>query len=292
MSTKNQENQYIELIKKIIEIGEIRNTRNSITKSIFAEKLEFDISESIPFLTTKKLAYKSVIKELLWFLSGSTDNQKLLEQNVNIWKGNASREYMDSIGFTQREVNDLGPIYGHQWRHFNAEYLDNKTDYTNKGIDQIEYILNLLKNDPMSRRIILSAWNPCQINMMNLPPCHILAQFYVSNQNELSCMMYQRSADVGLGLPFNIASYAILTYILAKLSNLKPKKLIISIGDVHIYENHIDVLKEQIDRKPYNFPILNFNPNKVYSKISDFEMDDFIIENYTYHETLKMDMIA
>jgi thymidylate synthase len=292
MTTNTQEMQYIDLINKIIQSGETRNTRNSITKSIFGEKLEFDISNSIPFITTKKLAWKVIIKELLWFLSGSTDNQKLLDQNVNIWKGNASREYMDSIGFTEREINDLGPVYGHQWRHFNAEYNNHKTDYTNKGNDQIESILNLLKNDPMSRRIILSAWNPSQLNLMNLPPCHLLAQFYVSNDKELSCMMYQRSADVGLGLPFNIASYATLTYILAKLSNLKPKKLIITIGDAHIYENHMDSLKEQIKRDPFNFPTLEFNPNKTYSKISDFEIDDFLIENYTYHDTLKMEMIA
>jgi thymidylate synthase len=292
MSVNSQEIQYIDLINKIIENGETRNSRNSITKSIFSEKLEFDISNSVPIITTKKLAWKVVIKELLWFLSGSTDNQKLLEQNVNIWKGNASREYMDSIGFTEREVNDLGPVYGHQWRHFNAEYINHKTDYTNKGNDQIESVLNLLKNDPMSRRIILTAWNPSQLNLMNLPPCHLLAQFYVSNDKELSCMMYQRSADVGLGLPFNIASYAILTYILAKLTNLKPKKLVITIGDAHIYENHLDVLKEQVKRQPFNFPTLQFNSDKTYSKISDFTIDDFMIENYIYHDTLKMDMVA
>jgi len=286
------ESSYILLIKKILEFGEVRQTRNSITKSIFGEKLEFDISESIPFVTTKKLAWKTVIKELVWFLSGSTDNQILLDQNVNIWKGNASREYMDSVGFTNREVNDLGPVYGHQWRHFNAEYIDNKTDYTNKGIDQIQQVLHLLKTDPMSRRIILSAWNPSQISLMNLPPCHILAQFYVSTNKELSCMLYQRSADVGLGLPFNIASYAVLTYILAKLSDLKPKKLIVTLGDAHIYENHIEALKTQITRIPYNFPVLKFNPDKNFVDINDFNINDFILENYQYHEIIKMDMIA
>ena len=286
------EKQYLLLIKKIIDSGEIRHTRNSITKSIFGEKLEFNISESIPFITTKKLAWKTVIKELLWFLSGSTDNQKLLDQNVNIWVGNASREYMDSIGFNNREVNDLGPVYGHQWRHFNADYKDNHTDYTNHGVDQIKQVLHLLKNDPMSRRIILSAWNPCQLSQMNLPPCHLLAQFYVNLTGELTCMMYQRSADVGLGLPFNIASYAVLTYILAKLSNLKPKKLIITIGDAHIYENHIDTLKEQITRQPFNFPILVLNSEKEYTCVEDFKIDDFLLENYQYHDTLKMSMIA
>ena len=286
------EQQYLTLIKKILDSGEVRQTRNSVTKSIFGEKLEFNISERIPFITTKKLAWKTVIKELLWFLSGSTDNQKLLDQNVNIWVGNASREYMDSIGFNNREVNDLGPVYGHQWRHFNADYKDNHTDYMNQGVDQIKQVLHLLKNDPMSRRIILSAWNPSQINQMNLPPCHLLAQFYVNSNNELTCMMYQRSADVGLGLPFNIASYAVLTYILAKLSNLKPKKLIITIGDAHIYENHIETLKEQITRQVFNFPILTLNPNKEYTCVEDFTIDDFTIENYQYHETLKMTIIA
>jgi thymidylate synthase len=144
----------------------------------------------------------------------------------------------------------------------------------------------------MSRRIILSAWNPSQISQMNLPPCHMFAQFHVSNNSELSCSMYQRSADVGLGLPFNIASYAVLTYILGKLTNLKPKKLIITIGDAHIYENHMETLKEQITRTPFMFPKLHINSDKEYEKVEDFIIEDFIIDNYTYHETLKMDMIA
>ena len=291
----NQDEQnYLNLIKKIVETGETRNTRNSITKSIFGEKLEFDISNSIPFLTTKKLAYKSVIHELLWFLSGSTDNKKLLHNNVKIWVGNSTREYMDNIGFKDRKVNDLGPIYGHQWRHFNAKYKDHNTCYTNQGIDQIQNIINLLKNDPMSRRIILTAWNPCQIDQMNLPPCHILAQFYVSTNNELSCQMYQRSVDIGLGLPFNIASYAMLTCILAKLTGLKPKKLIMVMGDTHIYESHISALTEQITKIPYSFPTLEFK-EKEYTTISDFTIDDFIIKNYEYHslsESLKMIMVA
>jgi thymidylate synthase len=288
----SDEQKYLDLIKKILEEGEIRNTRNSVTKSLFSEKLDFDISESIPFITTKKLAWKTVIKELLWFLSGSTDNKKLLDQDVKIWVGNSTREYMDSIGFSEREVNDLGPIYGHQWRHFNAEYKDHKTDYTNKGVDQIQQIIHLLKNDPMSRRIILSAWNPCQINQVNLPPCHMMCQFYVSSNKELSCMMYQRSADIGLGLPFNIASYAVLTYILAKLTNLKPKKLSITIGDAHIYENHIEALKEQIKRDPYEFPKLELNSEKEYNKVEDFDINDFKILNYKCFDHLKMQMVA
>jgi len=288
----SDEQSYLNLIKNVIEKGEIRNTRNSITKSLFAEKLEFDISNSIPFITTKKLAWKTVIKELLWFLSGSTNNKILLDQNVKIWEGNARKEYMDKIGIYNREENDLGPIYGHQWRHFNANYKDHNTCYINKGIDQISNIINLLKNDPMSRRIILSAWNPCQIDEMNLPPCHILAQFYVSTNKELSCQMYQRSADIGLGLPFNIASYAVLTYILAKLTGLKPKKLIIVIGDAHIYQEHEQVLQVQINRMPYAFPKLHINNNKEYTNVSDFNIDDFCVDEYSFHESIKMNMVA
>ena len=234
---------------------------------------------------------------MLWFLSGSTDNKKLTEQNVKIWNGNASREYMDSVGFTEREVDDLGPIYGFQWLHFNADYKDHKTNYDNQGVNQIEQVLHLLKNDPMSRRIILSAWNPSQLHLMNLPPCHMMAQFYVSinkqtNEKELSCQMYQRSADVGLGLPFNIASYSVLTYILAKLTNMKPKNLIIVIGDAHIYNNHEESLKKQLERKPFDFPKLVINPDKEFNKIEDFVIDDFIVDNYVYHDGIIMDMIA
>jgi thymidylate synthase len=297
MNQNLDEKKYLDLINKIIKTGDTRQTRNSITKSIFGEKLEFDISNSIPFMTTKKLAWKTVIKELLWFLSGSTDNSKLTEQNVTIWNGNATREFMDKNGFLSRVVNDLGPIYGHQWRHFNAEYIDHRTDYTNCGVDQISTVLHLLKTDPMSRRILFSAWNPCQIDIVNLPPCHILAQFYVSvnkdtQEKELSCQMYQRSADVGLGLPFNIASYAVLTYMFAKLTNMKPKKVIIIIGDAHIYQDHEVKLLEQITREPYSFPQLIINPEKTYTSFGDFTIDDFVIDNYSYHESIKMSMIA
>jgi len=297
MNSNLDEKKYLDLIEKIINTGDIRTTRNSITKSIFGEKLEFDISSSIPFITTKKLAWKTIIKELLWFLSGSTDNSKLTEQNVTIWNGNATREYMDSIGFPDRKLNDLGPIYGHQWRHFNADYIDNHTDYTDKGIDQINRVLHLLKNDPMSRRILFSAWNPCQLDQMNLPPCHILAQFYVSinketKEQELSCQMYQRSADIGLGLPFNIGSYAVLTYIFAKLTNMKPKKLIIIIGDAHIYQDHEEKLIEQLKREPYMFPQLIINPEKNYTSLNDFNINDFSIENYSFYDIIKMEMIA
>jgi dihydrofolate reductase/thymidylate synthase len=286
--TNHEETQYLDLIKKILETCETRETRNSITKSIFSEKLEFDISNSIPFITTKKLAWKTVIKELLWFLSGSTDNKKLTEQNVNIWNGNSTREYMDSIGFTSREVNDLGPVYGHQWRHFNADYADHKTDYTNKGIDQIEQVIYMLKNDPMSRRIILSAWNPCQISQMNLPPCHMMAQFYVTKDQKLSCQMYQRSADMFLGVPFNIASYALFTHMLAQVCDLGVGELTIVLGDAHIYENHVAQVKQQLKRKTLPLPKLKLN--KDIKNITDFTMEDIELVGYTCHEAIKAPM--
>ena len=282
------EKQYLDLIKKIIEFGEIRETRNSSTISIFSEKLEFNISNSIPFITTKKLAWKTIIKELLWFLSGSTDNQKLLDQNVKIWIGNSTREYMDSIGFNTRQVGDLGPVYGHQWRHFNAEYIDEKTDYTNKGVDQIQQVIHLLKTDPMSRRIILSAWNPSQINQMNLPPCHMFCQFYVSSNQELSCQMYQRSADVGLGLPFNIASYALLTAMIAQTVNMVPGMFTHSMGDTHIYVNHIDGLKLQLTREPKKLPRVWLNPEV--KSLFDFKYDDIKLLDYEFHPTIKFDV--
>jgi thymidylate synthase len=286
-----QESQYLDLIKKILLEGELRLTRNSTTKSIFGEKLEFDISKSVPFVTTKKLAWKTVIRELLWFLSGSTDNQKLLDQNVFIWQGNASREFMDSLGFHDRDINDLGPVYGHQWRHFGTKYINHRTDYFKKGVDQIQMVIDQLRNDRTSRRIILNAWNPADLHLMNLPPCHMMCQFYVSNK-ELTCQMYQRSADVGLGLPFNIASYTVLTYILAKLSGLKPKKLIVIIGDAHIYANHFQSLEEQIQRTPFKSPSLIINPEKIFLKVEDFSIDDFSLENYLHHDSIQMDMIA
>ena len=183
------------------------------------------------------MAWRVCLKELLWFISGSTDNGKLKEQGVKIWNKNASREFLDSLGFWDRMEDDLGPVYGHQWRHFNAPYLDCDIDYRGEGVDQLKYIENMLKNEETrnSRRILMSAWNPCQIPQMALPPCHVLSQFHVTEGNKLSCSVYQRSADVGLGLPFNIASYSFLTHLLAKHCDLEASELIHTIGDAHIY---------------------------------------------------------
>jgi len=276
----------------VIGCGELKKTRNGATVSLFGQQMVFGLqNNSIPLLTTKKMAWKTCIKELLWFISGDTDNQTLTKKNVKIWNGNASEEFKKSRGLDYKNKGDLGPIYGHQWRHFNAEYKDCKTDYSNQGIDQLQNIINSL-NDPeerFSRRLLMSSWNPCQLDEMVLPPCHVLTQFHVNKKNELSCMLYQRSGDVGLGIPFNMASYGILTCLLAQHTRLQPGKLIHNIGDAHIYENHIPELKNQILRDPYPSPILAINRRHM---IDDYDLEDFQINNYKYHPSIYMPLIA
>ena len=208
--------QYIQLIQDIIQNGSYEISRNGPTYSIFGNMMRFSLKDGqMPILTTKQVAWKTCFNELMWFICGSTSNHLLLEKNVNIWTQNASRKFLDSRGLQNLEEGDLGPIYGHQWRHFNAPYINSSTDYTGKGVDQLQQLIEQLKNPEQnsSRRLIISAWNPNQLDEMALPPCHILMQFNVRENKYLSCSLYQRSGDVGLGVPFNIASYAFLTHI-------------------------------------------------------------------------------
>lgn len=284
------ETSYLGVLKNIMENGELRKTRNSNTLTLFGVKIEIDISEHYPLLTTKKMFIKGIIEELLWFISGNTNSKKLEEKGVNIWKGNSSREYLDSIGLNHYEEGDCGPCYSHQWRHFNAPYKNCNLDYNGIGIDQLQNCIDLIKNNPTSRRIFMSAWNPCQLNEMVLPPCHISYQFYVSNDDKLSCILYQRSGDMFLGVPFNIASVSLLVYIIANITNKKPGKIVLMIGDAHIYENHIEQVKIQLSREIYQFPQLIIK-NK-YENINDYKYDDFEIINYKYHPIIKADMIA
>lgn len=292
---KNADLQYYNLVDTVINNGIFEEGRNGRTLSYFGMSMRFDLSnDKIPLLTSKKLAWKTCLKELLWFISGSTDNKKLKEQNVHIWDDNGSRDFLDSRGLFDREEDDLGPVYGHQWRHFNAKYDTCRTDYFNldkeRGVDQLENIINLLKNPETrsSRRIILSAWNPQQLDEMALPPCHILAQFNVSQDKYLSCALYQRSGDIGLGVPFNIASYSFLTHLLAHHCGLEAKEFIHFIGNAHIYDDHIDSLKEQIGRIPFDTPKLLIK-NK-YDNINDYKLEDFEIMNYQCHDVVKMKM--
>jgi thymidylate synthase len=295
MSVNNQEMQYIDLINKIIQSGETRNTRNSITKSTFGEKLEFDISNTIPIITTKKLAWKSMLSELLWFIEGSGDERRLKDILYNgspdqnsktIWSDNANAPYWKPKA---RFQGDLGRIYGVQWRTWRAPVFGvNKMGV--RHIDQLQELINSINKDPFSRRHIISAWNPGEIDLMALPPCHMMAQFYVSTSNKLSCQMYQRSADMFLGVPFNISSYAVFTHMIAQVCNLEVGELVICLGDAHIYENHIEQVKEQLSRKTLTPPTLKLNPD--IKNITDFTMKDVELVAYKSHDAIQAPMAA
>ena len=229
---------------------------------------------------------KGIIEELLWFLNGKTDSKLLEKKGVNIWKDNSSREFLDKLELYDKEEGDCGPIYGFNFRHYGEKYIDCNHDY--KGIDQINNVIEMIKTDPNSRRIIINLWDPTKINQMVLPPCHVLYHFRVYG-NKLSCSLYQRSGDMGLGIPFNIASASLLTCIIAKLTNLEPYEFIHTIGDAHIYLNHEEALLEQIEKEPYEFPKLIIK-DRNQKKIEDFETNDFIFENYKCHDKLYMKM--
>ena len=288
-----EEKQYLRLISKIIDNGNLQYGRNGNVYSSIGESMRFSLeNNTIPLLTTKRVAWKTCLKELLWFIRGDTNNNNLKEQNVTIWNGNATREYLDSRNLRHLKEDDLGPVYGHQWRFWNAPYSKEfgclKT-YKGKGIDQLQNIIDTLNHptERYSRRIIMSAWNPEQLDEMALPPCHVLSQYIVKG-DELTTLLYQRSGDIGLGIPFNIASYSFLTHILAKHCDLKAKEFIHFIGDAHIYDDHCDILKQQITREPYSFPQLIID--NTYNDINDYSLKDFSLENYKYYDVLKMDM--
>lgn len=291
------EKQYIKLVEHIFKYGDKEVGRNGNVLSSLGIAMRFDLQDNtIPILTSKKMAWKTCTKELLWFVKGNTNNKLLKEQNVKIWNDNGTREFLDSRNLNHLKEDDLGPVYGHQWRHYNAKYnreFGCMEDYRGKGIDQLQNIINDLNDEKTrySRRHILTAWNPEQLNEMALPPCHVLSQYKVNQNDELSCILYQRSADVGLGLPFNILSYSLLTHLLAHHCNLKPKEFIHFIGDAHIYEEHIEVLKKQIDvlHLPL-FPKLIIK--NIYDDINNYKLEDFEIKNYKYLDKYNMKMRA
>jgi len=294
-STNNncEEYQYLNLIENILENGTWEEGRNGKTKSIFGASMRFSLKDGkIPILTTKKTAWKTCLKELLWFIRGKTNNKLLLEQGVHIWDGNSSRDFLDSRGLHHYEVNELGPIYGHQWRHFNAKWEGDDHNYTGEGVDQLQQIIDALKDPKQrtSRRLVLSAWNPSQLNDMSLPPCHCFCQFNVHNGDQLSCAMYQRSCDEFLGQPINIASYSFLTHLLAKHCGLEAYEFVYFMGNCHLYENAIDAAKLQITREPYTFPTVSIK--QVRGNINDYQVEDFILENYKSHDAIKVAMVA
>lgn len=288
---KHDENQYIALLDDIINHGDMVDGRNGKTLTVFGSSMHFSLENGeLPLLTTKKVAWKTCLKELLWFISGSTNNDLLNEQNVKIWNGNSSREFLDSRGLVNNRVNDLGPVYGHQWRFFNADYSTCDDSYNGKGVDQLDYIIKQLKDpkERYSRRLLMSAWNPGQLDEMALPPCHVLVQFNVLPGDKLSCSLYQRSGDVGLGVPFNIASYSFLTHLIALHCGLKAHEFCYHLGNCHIYDDHIEQLKIQRNKEPYKFPKLVIKDKK--DDINDYIVDDFEIKDYKSHEPIKMNM--
>ena len=280
----SEEQMYLKLMKEILSFGNFKTqVRTDVpVHSLFGKTLRFDLqNNTLPLLTTKRVYFKGVAKELLWFLRGSTHTKELQADNIKIWNDNASREFLDKVGLKHYEEGELGPIYGYQWRSWGKEYKS--TDKTSSGIDQIQNIINTIKTNPDDRRMILSAWNVSQLQSMALPPCHILAQFYVhekDNVKYLSCSMYQRSADLFLGVPFNIASYAMLTHMIAHVTGCTPYELIMNFGDTHLYGNHIEQAKKQLERmnQVVAFPKLYIDSSK--KNIDDIKYEDFLLENY------------
>lgn len=259
---------YLDLMRKILDEGAVRGDRTGTgTYSIFGHQMRFDLQDGFPLLTTKKLHLRSIIYELLWFLKGETNIAYLRDNRVSIWD-----EWADDNG-------ELGPIYGHQWRSWTA--ADGRT------IDQISQVINEIRTNPDSRRLIVSAWNVGEIDQMALPPCHVMFQYYVNN-GEISCQLYQRSADVFLGVPFNIASYALLLMMVAQVTGLKPRHFVHTLGDAHLYTNHIEQAKLQLTREPRPLPTMRLNSEV--KSIFDFQYEDFTLENYDPHPHIKADV--
>jgi thymidylate synthase len=292
--------QYHDVLRQVLNDGIDREDRTGVgTRSLFGLQMRFDLQEGFPAVTTKKLAWKAVVSELLWFLEGSGDERRLAEINsspTTIWTANAEADYWKPKA---KFEGDLGRVYGVQWRHWRKydEMLvmgnaHNKDGYkrvaVDRGeIDQIGQLIEGIKNDPNGRRHILTAWNVAELDQMALPPCHCFAQFFVHN-GKLSCQMYQRSADLFLGVPFNIASYALLTHMIAQVCDLKVGELIMTFGDAHIYKNHFDQVNEQLVREPYQLPNLWLNPN--IKNIDDFRIENIDLDGYTSHGTIKAPM--
>lgn len=295
--------QYKELLQDILDNGEVKDDRTGVgTYSVFGRHIRFDLRRGFPAVTTKKLAWKACVGELLWFIEGSSSERRLAELThgtsegkVTIWTPNAEAPYWKPKA---KFEGDLGRVYGVQWRHWNKYRTEKDMGEAHKGgtrlavdkieVDQLANLIKGLTEDPNGRRHILSAWNVSELDEMALPPCHVMSQFYVNKNKELSCHMYQRSVDVFLGLPFNIASYALLTHLLAHHCNLKVGELVISTGDTHIYKDHIEQVKEQLQRETYPLPTLMLNASK--TNIFEMTMADIHLENYESHGPIKATM--
>jgi thymidylate synthase len=267
---------YQDALHHILAEGKIRGDRTGTgTKGVFGYQMRFNLQAGFPLLTTKKMHLKSIVHELLWFIAGRTDNQYLKDRGVTIWDAWATKEQCAKFS---RQEGDLGPIYGHQWRNFGA------TRDGFGGFDQITWVVNEIRKNPNSRRLIVTGWNPWEADKVALPPCHTMFQFYVQD-GELSCQLYQRSADTFLGVPFNIASYALLTMMVAQVTGLKPGTFVHTFGDLHIYLNHLDQVNEQLSRVPHRLPTMTLNPER--KNLEDFVFEDFVLTDYFPHPAIK-----
>lgn len=258
--------QYLDLLQDIMDNGQDADNRTGIyARKVFGRQMRFDLNDGFPLVTTKKVYLRAIIHELIWLLSGNTNIKYLHDNNVTIWD-----EWADGNG-------DLGPVYGHQWRNFNSQ-----------GIDQIKDVIERIKKNPQDRRLIVTAWNPAQIEQMALPPCHCFFQFDVTPDGRLNCQLYQRSCDMFLGVPFNIASYSLLTMMVAQVCGLKPGEFVHTLGNAHIYSNHFDQVRLQLSRRPYPLPQMKINPD--IKDIDDFKFEDFELVNYQCHPAIKGDV--
>ena len=298
------ESKYLLLLESIIKNGEFKNTRNSKVWSLFGKHLEFDLSEGFPILTTKKIFLKGIFEELIFFLKGDTNSNHLNEKGVKIWNPNTSREFLDSVNLSNYESGDMGPMYGFNWVHYGAEYKGMNSDYTGLGFNQIDYCLNLLKSDPFSRRIMMTTYNPVVAKDGCLFPCHGIDVIFnvksaLSGNFELNCMMTQRSADAFLGVPFNIASYALLLHFFCEVINnddsykgqkFMPGTLLMNFADIHIYESHYIQAVRQFLRHPYKFPHLKIN--RTVKSLTDFKYEDLELVGYKCYPGILAKMVA
>lgn len=289
-NSSHDEMQYLDLVKKIIEQGSSKSDRTGVgTFSVFGAQMRFDLrNDTFPLFTTRRIWWRAVAEELLWFVRGCTDARKLSDKGIGIWNAHSSKDFLNSKGLCNREEGDLGPVYGFQWRHFGARYIDARTDYEGQGVDQLAAVIDTIKRNPDDRRMIVTAWNPVDVPHMALPPCHVLAQFYV-NGSELSCQTYQRSGDMALGVPFNVATYSLLTCMIARCCDLRPGDLVHTLGDAHVYRNHVEAIKKQLAREPRPFPTLQIN-KPPFCDIDSFDRKDFVLRGYDPHPAIKMEL--
>lgn len=284
---------YLDLVRNVLDNGRTSDNRTGVqTKSIFGAQLRYSLHDNkLAMLTTKHMSFNVAAKELFWFLRGDTNQTNLANEGVHIWRGNSSRAFLDSRNLQHYvEHESLGPIYGFQWRHFGAQYIDCHTDYAGQGVDQLQHCIEQIKTDPTSRRIIMTAWNPMALDEMVLPPCHVLVQFEVNTERgELSAHLYQRSADLMLGVPYNLLGYSLLTCILARKCALIPGELVCSYGNLHIYETHEANARIQLTRQPLPQPTVSmtFDPNM---DINELNTNYFETKNYQHHEKLSFTM--